>query len=308
LALHRQQQVFRQIQTGSLALSYLIRDIENAGYRGCRSRDNAFPFYRQDSEFHSAYAFLRFDRAVSGFFAKAGACYGKLPESSCKRLKRDSSVLILYNIAQPTYRLKKPLADTRSSIEVDRKIHIPKNALVLISDCKQADVFIANRLVKDQIFHEKILEVNRNEHLSKTYDQDAEVLELQTVAYYVGVPERFKKKVPPPYYSLFRDDFIHQAVEVVTHINALEILYGLYHPETGRFIYLSAEALKENDWTLVQSVKITLVSLDSVTQHKKTWKAEIILRNRIHPHISQLDTHFNFPDGNTPCFAKSVAA
>lgn len=306
MALSRQQQLFRQLDAGGMAIQYLIRDIEASGYRGCRSTDRAFPFYRQDSEFHSAYPFLHFDRPVSGFFASAGACCGKLPESGCKRLKTDSSVLILYNIAQPAYRLKKPLTSTKDPIEIDQKNTLHKNTLVLIADCKQADVFIANRLNKGQVFHEKIFGVNRSEHLSKIYDYSAEILELQTVAYYVGVPERFKKMLKPPYYSLFREDFLRPAIEIVTGVENLEVLYGLYHPETGQIIYLSAGKMKEEEWAFVQSVKINLVALDKVTGRKKTWKAAVVLRNRVYFDAAQPNADSDLSYSDPPNFTKSI--
>jgi Tfp pilus assembly protein PilW len=280
---YQQQALYLDI--GQSALQYFLRDIHASGYRGPRSQDASFPLNKIVSEFSKDKAYLRFDRSVYGFFSSPGSCYKKMPEVSCKRVKENSPVLIIYNVAQKMNVMLQAAKSSEENLRLSPNHGIHQGALVLIADGYQGDLFIANLVQGSVIHHDKMLNVNQSANFSKVYSAAAEVVELQTVAYYLGTPERFQKNNPANRknvsYALFRDDFLQNAQEIMAGVSDVEFEYSLQDPESGEIRYQKAQYISERDWPLVRSLRVFLSMED-----KKNWAFEVAIRNRISPPIN----------------------
>lgn len=280
--LHRNEVIFLDVNQN--ALQYFLRDIQAGGYRGRRSADPSFPLYRTYSQWNEDLDYFHFDRTVFGFLAHPGVCYKKMPVSACKRIKENSPVLIIYNVAQKINPLSKAMKHKDEPLTVPLNHGIHNHALVLISDGQQGDLFIATRLQDSTIFHDGILRVNQSSSLSKAYSEQAEVVELQTVAYYLGIPERFEKKKlnadnhsdNKAIYALFRDDFLQKAQEIIAGVSHVDFEYALQSPMSAVIRYQKPDDIPEKDWGLVRGLRITLT-----LENAKTCSFEIAIRNRV---------------------------
>jgi len=275
LCLNKETAAFLDI--GRTAFLYWTRDIQASGYRGCRTRDITFPIAALYSEYNRAYSYFRFDQPLFGFSATLANCYGKMPASACGRVREGTDVLIVYNVPQKMNRLARRLERPEELLETREPHHIQKDSLVLVSDCQQGDLFIANDVDSTQIRHDRILGTNKTNRLSKAYDQDAEVVELQTVAYYIGTPERFlehNRMDMRPQFALFRDDFLHSAQEIISEVADLQVEYGLRGGTDSKRLYKKTNEMRAQDWPFVVSLRLTLIA-----HNKRLWKYEISPRN-----------------------------
>lgn len=281
-------QAIKEFETIHKTQQFFKQDIQSSGYRGCRSTDLSFPLNRVFYEQNPDYQFLRFDIPVFGFVASSGACRGKLPDITCQRIKENSEVLILYNVAQKFSGLKKAMSAPDEAITVSQKPQIWKNALTLISDCTQGDLFIASQVTGNQIFHDRIVEKNKSDALSKAYGTDAIVGEIQTVAYYLSARHTIstsssdKNSTSPnqdsenkSLYGLYRDDLLHHADEISRDISEIKFEFAVFPGENKPLEYKKSSELQAQDWPHVQAVRITLTS-----SNNKVWIHEIAIRNR----------------------------
>lgn len=307
---HQNQMHF--LDAGQTAIHYFLRDIQAAGYRGSRSMDISFPINKLYSDWNKEFDYFSDDKTVFGFFASPGACYRKMPHSACKRMKENSPVLIVYQVPQKINPLLTFMKRADEPLILKPQHGIRKGSMVLISDGYQGDLFIANRIQGSMVFHEKRIGLNKSECFSKAYRENAEVVELQTVAYYLGIPERFENvqyrnsnkntsmnmnrnknknmnKDNEIHYSLFRDDFLQNAQEIITGVSHVEFEYALQNKEEGSISYYHSENIPDHQWPLVQSVRIHLT-----LENQQKWDFEVALRNRIFPdiHFGSIDAEF----------------
>ena len=290
-----QRTQFSSFDLGRISHQYLMKDFHSGGYLGIRTNDASFSLNKLYSPFNENHRYFCFNRVIFGFLASPGACYGKLPETTCQRIKKNSPVLIIYNVPQKINQLTKPLEKKDEVLSLDSFHDIQKNSLVLVSDAHRGDLFVANRVEEHRVFHEFVLGINDQSHLSRLYGKDAEVVELQTVAYYLGVPERVDKlnlsksftkspskkhhnlsTVKDADFALFRDDLLHHAQEIVPEVSDFRIEIGVQLPASYNIQHQTLPQMKEADWPYVRSVRISIVD-----QKLKCWNYEITLRNRI---------------------------
>jgi hypothetical protein len=107
--------------------------------------------------------------------------------------------------------------------------------------------------------------------LSKAYPQGSELMELQTVAYYLGVPLRSQADCKT--FSLYRDDLCHEAEEIAEGIVAMHLSYVLVEPSKGLRV-AAADQLSEREWPFVASVRLQI----DFHQHP-SWRYDFAIRN-----------------------------
>lgn len=270
LKAHLKEKNLEIIRTISL---FLRTDLKNSGYKGCRTEDDHFAINNLFVDYDKPHSYWRKDRNVFGFVSTPGVCLAKMPRSVCERVKDNSEVLIIYNIVNHVAFLKQAMVKTDSTLEVVHKNGIRKKSMVLIGDCLQADIFIANAVEHEKIFHEQTPETNKSYHLSKNYGLDAELAELQTVVYYLGAPVR-SKATHSISYSLYRDDLFHAAEEITDGIIDFKIEYGLLTPSQG-VQYRATSSIQDTEWPLVQSLRLKVKLLDN-----QNWSYEFAIGNR----------------------------
>jgi Tfp pilus assembly protein PilW len=285
---------------------FIRHDLQSSGYRGCRTQDHNFPIRRNFEALGVPYKFLKTDRAVFGFKAAVGECQQYIPHKFCDHIKQGTDVLVIYNVPQKINVLQRSMANPDDAICIQTGGTIQKNAMALISDTQQGDFFIANDVKSEIIFHQA--GENSIAVFSKCYQQDAEVTELQTVAYYLGVPEhRVTARLGT--YSLFRSDIRQKSEEIVEGVVDFSVEYGFILPSDSamdgaseEFQYYAAAEVKPEQWAWVRMVRLTIETKGEVyrgiPQKNHRWEYAFAIRNghRVNPGIGVAFGHFTHLD------------
>jgi len=260
-----QKEKRRDLHAGRTVFQFFMNDLENSGYRGCRTLDDNFPVHRLFVNFASPMCFFRMDRKVFGFHATSGNCLNKMPKKVCKRVKENSDVLVIYNIPQAIHFLKRNMKRTNEVLYVEGEHHIRRGSVVLISDCLQGELFIAEETEAGSIFHRKTIQTNFTDSFSKLYQKGAEITELQTVAYYLGVTVREGRLGT---YSLYRDDLLHEAEEILDKIVDFQVRFGvLVSPDV--FQYKDVSEIRDDQWSMIKTVYVRVKVANPLERDKK---------------------------------------
>lgn len=275
--LQSQKETFVAFDIMHTTLQFLTGDIQASGYRGRRSTDNQFPLNHLYQADNPDYQYFRFDRALYGFEAAVGECYGKLPKVTCEQIKEASEVLILYNVPQKITPLKQAMSSPASVLYVGENPEIWENSLVLISDDLQGDLFITAGVKENKIYHPEIVGKNKQAHFSKSYDINADVVELQTIAYFVATSESVSKenrRSSVQRYGLYRKDLLHRMDEIVSGIIDLHFEYALLSAKDFEIVYKTSPQMSSDDWPKVKSVRVHIT-----TEKNRVLTYEIFIRN-----------------------------
>ena len=280
------------LNTGRTALQLIMNDLKYSGYLGCRSRDDNYPVRSHVAPGAARYQFYRADTAVVGFVAMRRHCIRRLPDSACQRMKEGSDVLVIYNIPRHITFLKDPIVNLEDDLIVDNAKLIRSHSLVLISDCHAADIFAIKYEHSERISRKKSTSFNASNCLSRAYAAGAEVVELDSVAYYIGKTTR--KKENKTVFALFRDDLFHEAAEMIEGVTALKMEYALADTN-GHIHYQPSDNIIEKDWPKVVGVRVTVI-----TDKETRWNYEFSIRNRHHfdPRVSAA----NYPVSDSIAF------
>jgi hypothetical protein len=262
------------LNTGRTVLQFMMNDLKYSGYLGCRSRDDNYPVRSHVASYESPYKFHRVNTAVVGFVATPAHCARRLPESACQRMKEGSDVLVIYNIPRHLTFLKYPLLNLEDDFIVDNAKSIRPLSLVLINDCYAADIFTVIKVNEGKISREKSPRLNESNLLSRAYAVGAEVVAVDSVAYYVGKTTRQKEN--QVVLSLFRDDLFQEAEEIIEGVTTLKMEYVLTGDD-GHIHYQSSANIVEKDWPSVVGVRVTVI-----TDKEVRWIYEFSIRNRHH--------------------------
>lgn len=254
----KQKELLQRLDKERTIMQVLMQDIQHSGYLGYRTGDTSFPLKNNIDLAHKGLRFLRFDRNVFSFIASPGACFGVLPEDACHRIKENSEVLIVYNIAKTTFSLAETMETTKSALKLLALPDVQKGSVLLISDYLSGDLLLLNNHHKNIFFHEQGIGQNGSNELSKIYQNGTEVVELQTVAYYLGLPERFKNKDliqnSEIHYSLYRQDLMHEhgADELIPQIEDLKFNFTPCQYKNGKLAKgTKVQSAQITDWSLV---------------------------------------------------------
>ncbi len=247
---------------------FLGDDLRFSGYLGPRTRDQSFPVYLQVDP--STHPWVRSGRAVFGC-ESFERCAVPLGTQARARSKAHSPILIIYNIPQTPQRSAQAMQDPCAVIKLERPTLLRRGSVVLMSDSLSADFFIASAIQGQSLFHAQTPYTNRSDFLSKAYPKGAEVVELQTVAYYLGVPTRSKHDLET--FSLYRDDLCHEAEEISEGIVAMRLEYAVLEPSKG-VRFLRADQFSEADWHWVCGLRVQI----DFHQHP-SWSYDFAIRN-----------------------------
>lgn len=276
----------QNLDIGRTLFQFIRHDLQSSGYRGCRTQDQSFPIRRNFEKNGIPYKFLKTDRAVFGFKADVGVCQQHIPQKFCDNIRKKTDVLIIYNIAQKINFLKQTMVNPEDVLFIQAGGRIQKNAMVLVSDVQQGDFFIANDVENEKIFHQ--VGANSTAVLSKPYKQGTEITELQTIAYYLGIPER--SSAFRGTYSLFRSDIRQKAEEIVEGVVNFSVEYGLFESNDPsragaceKFQYYTAAEIGPEQWALVRMVRLKIETKGEayygILQKNSRWEYAFAVRN-----------------------------
>ncbi len=249
-------------------LPFLSNDLASSGYRGPRTRDLSFPVYQHFNGAQHPWFGRKF--AVLGC-QNASDCAAHLPARVLSRLKPNSEILIIYGVPKNIGHLANAMTSASEPIRVKQLSKIAEKSLVLISDGLSSDLFIASTVQGQTIFHEQTPYTNVRGFLSKAYPKGSEIMELQSVAYYLGIPLRSPLQTQS--FSLYRDDLAQKAEEISEGIKTISFSYALAEPfKPMRFA--KAGAFSNRDWIWVKGLRIEINF-----HHSPSWRYDFALRN-----------------------------
>lgn len=278
----------QDLEIGRTVFQFLSSDIQFCGYRGFRTLDPNFPIRVNFHSHKAPYKFYRYDIPVFGFRNTPGICKSYLPSKSCERIKDNTDVILIYNIARVIDSLKEAMQTPEDVLKIQASKKMRKGSIILISDHERADLFVGMNFEPGRIFHELSTETTSHE-FSKAYGLGAEVIELETVIYYLGVSERSTPE--ETLYVLFRDDLFQKGEELIGGIRDLVIEYRVSEPTMG-LEYRRSETMSNFLWPWVEGVRFKIVTVEG-----RVWDYEFSIRNRLRIGFSAYFSNSHF-DGN----------
>lgn len=266
LASQRSQQLLdaaaRLQENGRFAMNFLAKDIRTAGYMGCPNLQRIpvnviAETTPSDFNFTAAEVLKGFDNVVDDSDNLYEAVAG-------------TDVLVLQRAALPSVRLTGNLDPNNANIHIDSNpAGLGANDFVFITDCVNADLFKAASVSANNsnggsginIVHSR--GTNNNNHLSKIYGSDAEVMGFQSLAYFVRDSQR-STAGGSAIYSLyvkarnFGRGAAPVAIELIEGVENMQLSYGV---DTGgdRSVDEYQIASAVTDWSKVLSVRIELL-------------------------------------------------
>ena len=207
--------------------------------------------------------FLKNDLRLSGYYGnrtifgcdgRYQSCVHHLPARSRERIKPNTQILIVYHIRSSQSRLSQSMQRTTDPLKIEGPGKIRAGSQVLIQDGSHRDFFIVSAAPLPYVFHDKTPFANQQSSLSQLYAIGSEVIELKTVAYYLGIPPRFvgsHLKV----FSLYRDDLYQNAEEIIAGIVDLAFEYQV-KDDIGRSSFQQARSLLDSQWSKVCGLRL----------------------------------------------------
>lgn len=265
----KQEEVYQELSISRTVAQHLGQDVRFSGYVGPRTLDVSYPVRNTLYKAIMPYSIFSPEKVIFGFRADLNTCLRYLPSSACKRMKVGSDVVLLHNIPKHCVKVAESTQKYSHSLQTHNPTSIQEGSVCLVANAYGADVFVATLVDKDRIVHDKQVRRNHSGDLSQRYGQEALVCELQTVAYYLGVPDRFDGQ-----YALYRDHVFQEAQELAEGLHSFNAQYGVF-VKSNRIEFREASRMTEQDWPWVQTVRI-----EFKTQRGETYQYEFSIRNR----------------------------
>lgn len=277
----------RTQESGRFAMEFLSQDIRMAGYAGCASKLSAgtissgscaigtvcnianpantlVTFNPEGLRAHrytgSGTALTDWTPALSSDFFTAG------------EVRANTDVIIIQRGSTIDTHLTGNTVPNNANVQIlgtaDLSSQLSANDILMVSDCKSADVFRATNTTptsgKITIAHSN--SVNTQNNLTHSYGNDAQLMKLVSRAYYIGTGASGEP-------ALFRKDLSKDgsgnptatAQELVEGVEDMRLSYGVeteavaardYVP--NRFVL--ADQVGSSNWGLVVSVRVGLVT------------------------------------------------
>lgn len=231
----RLQTALQQNQESALtALDILSSAIHQAGHIGCPRLTRDFQIY-----------------SIGNYAVNA----------QNKLIGISNNVLTVRYAEYPPAVLIAPMRDNKT-LHISKNIPIKSNDIVLISDCKHAELAKIDSMTSNYL--------TTQQSLHGQFDSMSELSRLQINTYFIAKTVR-KDQSGAPIYALFVRDINARTMELVEGISNMLLTYMLY--QEGRIVALSANDVV--DWSQVRAVAIDLEV--SVSPIKKRWHAYVAL-------------------------------
>ncbi|WP_354623371.1 PilW family protein [Psychromonas sp. MME2] len=284
---HLQNGFARVQESGRMATELMIRDIRGADYWGCAGDVSQITNHLDTTDANYNQSILPTAGAgLAGSNNVTSATIGGIS------VKDATDTLTLRGAGSLSgVKVTPPFMPTVAAvIHVDTTTTIPKGQVILISDCREADLFSnsqetkANDGANSNIAHATGNIVvsgaidNATKDLSHTYDGSAQILSPFAKVYFIGVNASGT-------HSLYRSDN-GVAKELVRGINDLQIMYGEDTSDNGSADTF-ADAASVTNMDNVRSVRVALTAESgesaSGTALEKTYQVTANIRNRTLP-------------------------
>jgi type IV pilus assembly protein PilW len=259
-------------ESGRFAMDTLSYDIRMAGYSGCANL--------QSSDVNNNVAgqtlVNTYDMVgIEGYRYTGGAGIGggnltdwtpALPADYFNNgdVLRGSDVIILKFATSNGATLTGNTAPTNANVQILDENQGAFNAgdLLMVTDCKHADIFIANNVSNPNASKITITHGppdNDDTTLKYSYNNGAEVMRFFSRAYYIGQGASGQP-------ALFRNSGVGTAEELVEGVENMQIYYGVLPAGVAKHLatsvperYYTANTVPSNDWSAVASVRVGVI-------------------------------------------------
>ena len=279
---HRLEEGLARVQeSGRFALEFLAQDIRMAGFSGCNSH---LPAGKINNIVASATDPVQFNPEGLRAFRYSGAYPANAVTDWAPPLPPgyfangdvlpNTDVIIIERASTLSTKLTGNMGTDNANIQILNTGGVAgavqKDAILMISDCTNADIFQANNVSSGAgiltISHTNA--VNTGNNLKKAYNADAEIFLLVSRAYFIkngtgGGPALFRREMGIA--GALTDQ------ELVEGIETMKFLFGEDTDATAdgtANIYRRADAVAAANWPKVVSVRVgvlgrTLTSVDA---------------------------------------------
>lgn len=252
-----QEGLSRVQENARFATDMMATDIRLAGLQGCDSKSgNLVPFNNvKDPE--RPLAEIKIDNAILGFE------YGDLPTTdglvSGDVVAGTDIIQVRYGRDSGCPIVNKGALDT-GEIKTIPSCDIQQGDILVVSDCRKADVFRATTVSNNQQGNTKNIAHGSNFNISPklkhTYDNKATLLKFENKYYFIGTganggPALFQRRLI---------NGIMRNQELLEGVEDMEILYGLDRGNDGvPDTYLPADQIQTSQWPRVMTVRVGLM-------------------------------------------------
>ncbi|WP_455374912.1 PilW family protein [Kaarinaea lacus] len=297
---YRVQEAFARLQeSGRFAMQFIVKDLRMAGYVGCGGKistpvniANYYPPPNGDTQADEVSMFT--GSGIEGFeYSALPILLSDSVSLTTAKVLAGSDIVRIKRAAATGARLTGNMTSDNANIQLDGTTALGLfnvNDYMFISDCENADIFVANNVSasagKITIAHSN--SVNLDNKLSKAYQEDAEVYKFVNNTYYVG-----NNIAGEP--ALFRRTLLNAGAlseeELVDGIEDLQLLYGEDTDTDGApNVYVDSGSV--TNWSNIVAVRVELQvrSIEdnlskSMTAYgdkrlRRTFTTSIAIRNR----------------------------
>jgi hypothetical protein len=202
IATERSQSVQIALNTimdnANVASHFLHTDIVTAGYMGCARLTNRFPLVNTTHiEFNAI---------------------NKIVSDASSDMKPGSQAVTIRKASMQSVSLVKNMR-SYSILYVSNTLAVSSGDVLLISDCKTADLFTVKEV---QSLADNTQKIISEQPLSALYKLNAEVRQLEVNTYFIGETER-KTQRDAVIFSLYKKDIHQHKLELVEGINDMKV-------------------------------------------------------------------------------------
>jgi len=253
--------VARLQEAGRTVLEMVLRDARPAGFMGCSRPLNGDEF--SNGLINSNSLLWNFGQPVFGFEATGGTWSPALDALLLPNATSGSDALVMRTSRQDqgVFRLNTPVTNTAAPILVDADAGatIPANTPMIIGDCEGSSVFMATgyNAGTGEISHAASggSEGNTTDNLTRGFVLGAQVMPVQTVAYFVAPSESGSGP------SLWQRVGKADPLELVDGVENMQVRYGI---DTDNNLqadeYQDAKKVNDaNNWSRVISIELAVL-------------------------------------------------
>jgi Tfp pilus assembly protein PilW len=257
---HKQIKISRLSENLRFANFFLQQNIMHAGFTGCRKISEL------DLTNHTNISF-EFANSIYGYASN------NLPRYLSNKVASGTDVIVIKKATADITAITATSKKENTSIKVLQNPATEANQFLLISDCKNADLFIAENWTGNTITMRNKL--NHDYQINNT-----QVSRFEEITFFISKTKRTTAK-NEPIYSLYFSVNQNKKQELISEIISMKIVYGIDAQNQGKVTeYLAAtEITNKNLWDRVLSVVITLKPQNGLKLPDQ-WKIYINLRER----------------------------
>ncbi len=259
-------------ESGRFALEFLSQDIRMAGYAGCSANLSSSAVNNLVASPTSASVFN--PDGIRGYKPSCTTCTGALSEwpglpteyfSSGVTPVGGTDILVIQRGDTVSTHLSGNLGTTNANIQILSTAavasNIQANDILMLSDCKNADIFKANNVSSGSgtttITHTS---GNTDNNLSTLYQTDAQIMKLVTHIYYIGRRNNDTSIAPSLYRRELDNNGTLTAAELVEGVENMKLVYGEDTDSPGDgVVNIYREPASVSSWKNILTARVGLL-------------------------------------------------